>query len=821
VGWLQDVRYAVRLIRKSPGFSAFVVTLLALGIGLNSAIFSLLDALLLRPLPVRQPGELVRLVQVTPQLGARSNFTYHSYKALRERAASFLDVIGFTEGSAGVRDAGGAHQVRVQLVTGTFFRSLGVPPLLGRALDPADELRAAGSLPAVLSYAYWMRRYGGDPSAVGRPLTLQNRAFTIVGVMPRGFHGVQVETGPDLRVPLIAGEGLFSDPDFNSYRKFNYTLVARLRPGIRLDSARAEAESVIYAALDDEFRGTGDALYWHTGQFQLQRMTNGLSLLRPKFSPALWLLMGGGVMLLLIVCANAGGLLLARTAARSGEIAVRLALGAPAGRLVRQWLTESILLTTMGGFAGSCVAWMASPLLVRFLPPLRDLDATAVTFSLDLRPDLRLLAFSSLCCLAAALLAGLPAALATARPDLHATLKAVRATRRQRFRWALVTLQIGLCAFLVAVSGLLVSTFQRLHSVEPGFDRDHIVTFALDPGMAGYAAPQQRDLESRLLASVRALPGVESAALAARALMRGTGWKTTFAPAGQTAPAGEFMNTSLNRVSPEYFDTMGMRVLAGRNFRPGEPAAKPTPAVVNQAFVRHFFPTGDPIGRSFGQGHKRVAEASNEIIGVVSDARYRSLREAIQPTVYTPWRDTDTGDFILQVRTHSDPASIIGPVQGALRAIDPRLPFYEIRTMAEEVDASLWAERVLAWLSAGFSFAAALLSALGVYGTLAYAITQGRREIGIRMALGAPPAGVIRLFSARPMLCALTGAICGTSAFYASAPFFRDLLYETLPRDPSAICGAVVAVLLVALIATLTAVAGALRIQPATVLREE
>jgi predicted permease len=815
----QDIRYTLRLSRKSPGFFACVILLLALGIGLNSAIFSLLNALLLRPLPVKEPDRLVRLVQVTPPLGARSYFAYNTYRALAAHARSFSDVFAYHESNAAVRDRIGAHSVRCQIVSGTFFSALGVRPLYGRILLPADELHASDALPAVLSYRYWMQRYAGDPKVIGERLTLQNRVFTVVGVMPRGFHGVQLEAGADVLVPLLAGEGFHSDTDYNSFSKLDYALFARLRPGVSLPAARAEAESIFKAALEEQFHGNQG--YWAIGQFQLESIANGVSLLRPKFSSALLLLTGGGALLLLIVCANIGGLLLARTAARQGEIAVRLAVGATRRHLVRQWLTETLLMTCAGGLLGLGTAWAATPLLARALPLVRDLDATLLTMSLDLKPDARLIGFSFLLCLASALVAGLPAAVQATRHDLHAALRAARSTPRQPLRWMLVALQVALCTLLLSVAGLLISTFRQLLALDPGFDRDHVVTFSIDPGTLNYTAQQSRGLRSQLEAAVHELPGVASVGIASRGLMRGTGVKTTYALAGQKAAAGEFLNTSLNRISPEYFDSMGIRLVAGRNFKVDELPAKPRQAIVNQAFVRHFFLNGNPIGKTFGQGGNWVSQGSHEIIGVVSDAKYRSLREAMQPTAYESWAPADNDSFILHVRTRNDPKAIIEPVRRALRSIDPRLPFDEIHTLAEEVDASLWAERMLAWLSAAFSAIAAIMAALGVFGALAYAIAQSKREIGIRIALGASSAEVVRMLSAKPLKFAGLGVFAGILAYVAVAPAFAGVLYGVSATNPLPAACAAAAVLLTALAASLGAALKALRVNPAAVLREE
>jgi predicted permease len=377
---------------------------------------------------------------------------------------------------------------------------------------------------------------------------------------------------------------------------------------------------------------------------------------------------------------------------------------------------------------------------------------------------------------------------------------------------------------LLAGSGLLISTFRQLRALDPGFDRDHVVTFSLDPGMLNYTSQQAGGVQSRLLATVRELPGVQSAGFASRGLMRGTGLKTTVAPAGKRAPRGEFMNTSINGVSPEYFETMGMRFLSGRNFRADEPKTKPERVVVNRAFVRHFFPTGDAIGEKFGLGFvEQAANARYQIIGVVSDAKYRSLREVIPPTMYQLWLGEARGvePFILHVRTRNRPETVIRSVENALRALDPRLPFFEIHTLAEEVDASLWAERVLAWLSTAFAIVAAVLAAMGVYATLAYAIAQGKREIGIRTALGASPVDVARLLSARPMLVATIGVAAGAAAFYAVSPLFRNVLFGVSATNPVVVISGAALVLLIALVTTLVAVGGALRVSPASVIRAE
>ena len=817
--FVRDILYAFRLIRKAPMFDIYVIVPLALGIGLNGAIFILLDTLLLRPLPVRNPEQLVRLVQVVQNLGPTSYYSYDVFEALQRKSTSLTELIGYADANTAVRDASGVRRIRCQIVTGNFFTALGVQALYGRILTSPDSLNPAAAPPVVVSHSYWRSQLQRDPAIVGRTITLDDRPFTVVGVMPQRFNGIEAETTPDIFVPLMAASLVSrTNPDANSFRKVEYSLVARLRPGVSLGRAQAETAGIVHAAMETD----RDSMA-RRERLELQPIAKGVSLIRPKFASGLILLMSGVGLLLFMICANVGGLLLARTSARREETAVRLAIGATTGRLVRQWLTESLVLTALGGAAGLCVAFAAAPLLVRALPPLRDRAATLLTLSVDLRPDGRMLGFAVALCVACALFAGLPAAFQATRANLHGSLKAARATSRQPLRWMLVALQIALCTFLLAGAGLLVSTFRHLRALDPGFDRDHIVTFSLDPEMANYTVPQAVSLRTRLLAAVKDLPGVQSAASAMVGLMHGTGIKATAAPEGQIAPRSDFLNSSMNFISPDYFETMRIPLLAGRNFRPDEPESKPFHVIVNRAFVRRFFPDVDPIGRKFGIGIEKIVPADYEIIGVVGDAKYRSLRETIPPTIYNfAYSDPKyVAGFILHVRTKHLPEGIIQSVRRALNQIDPRLPFYEIRTLSEEVDATLWAERLLAWLASVFAAAAAVLATLGVYATLAYAIAQSRREIGIRVALGARAADVLWLFSARPLRIAGVGVLVGVAGFYAATPAFSTVLYEISSTDSITVASSVAAVLLIALAATTIAVSSALRVDPAIVLRDE
>ncbi len=812
----EDFRFAWRQLRTAPRFSAFITALMAIGMGVNLAVFSLLDALLLKPLPVRKPNELVRFVQIMPNIDARSNYPFRFYELMRQNTGMFSDVICDSNLSTAVRDESGvASRVRCQVVSGNFFTALGVRALYGRVLAPADESPASDALPVVLSYPYWQSRFQGNPAIVGRQIRLQDVPFTVVGILPRGFNGVQVETGPDVRAPLIAADLLEMEPQIRSYRKRSYEVFARLRPGATLHQAEAEAQTICRAALEEEER-----TYRLDERLEARPIPRGYSVLRERYSGSLVLLMAGVALVLLMIFTNVGGLLLARASARSQDAAVRRALGATIGRFIRQWLTESFLLGIFGAAAGLCIAWLILPLLVRGLPPVRDLDTTILTLSLTLKPDVRLLAVSIGLCFAAALLAGLPPAIHAARADVYAKLRGGRSTAVPRLRWVLVGIQAALCTLLLGGTTVLIATFRNLQAMDPGFSRDSVITFSADPRMLAYTEPQLESLKSRLLAAVEQMPQVESAAVSSIGIMRGTGRKTTVAPEGQRPTRNDFLNTSIHLVTPEYFETMGIRFLEGRNFRPDDPSAKPAPTVVNSAFARYFFPGVDAIGKKFGIGLNVVVRGDYVVIGVVSDAKYRSLREPAPPTFYSLW-DAGRLGFILHVRTRGGPAALVEPVRRALYAIDPRLPFYDVRTLADEVRDSMWAERALAWLSSLFSVAAVALALLAVYGTLAYSITQGRREIGIRMALGAQNKDVLAMSCTRPIAVVGIGIVAGGAVFYRVVALFGNVLYGVSPTDPRNLALTAATVFLVGFAASFWASRKALRVDPAEVLRLE
>jgi predicted permease len=815
---MSDLRYAVRMLAKSPGFTLAVAGLLALGIGANAAIFSALNALLLRPLPVRQPQQLIRLVQTVPRIGVTSSFLNEVYEALKLHAGTLSAVFGDAEWPVAMDDPKPAEQVRVHVVTQEFFDELGVAALFGRTLTADDAKEDAGAPPAVLSYGFWQRRFDSDVHVVGRGITLRGHKFIVVGVMPRTFNGITADTAPDLRIPLRAFPMLRFEGAFRA-EGIALEIAARLKPGVSLAQARAECSAIWRTATEDAMQRANDTPDRIRSELsrglQVESMERGVSILRDRFGLALQLLAGSSGLLLLLMCSNVAGLLLARTAARREEIAVRLALGATRARLARQMFAESALLAGLGAAGGWLVATLSMPLLVRALPPMRDRATTQLALSLDVTPDMRVLLFATGVSIATALLFGLAPALAASRVSLNSVLRGARSGGGGRFRQVLVVFQVALCTLLLAGAGLLVRSFQQLHGMDPGFDAAHVVTFTVYPGLSGYSQERCDKLRLALLDRVRTLPGVASAASASRAVMRGSGMKMTVLPEGQTITQTDFLNTSVNTISPEYFDAMGMRILAGRGFLDSDRGAKPARILVNETFANQFFPCVDPVGRRLWNS----LETLWEIVGVASDAKYRSLREPMTPTFYNLGSDDV---FVLIVRTRMRrPESIIQPVRREVAALGPALPLIEIHTLAEEVDASAASERLTAGLASLFGLLAAMLATLGIYGLLSYAVAQRRREIGIRMAVGARPADIARMIGRQSLMMVAVGVAAGLAAVWEATPAIRSLLYGVAPGDGVSLGAAAGFVLLVSAAATAIPAGRATRVEPAAALRDE
>ncbi len=634
--FLRDVRFGFHLLRSRPVFAITVILLLGIGIGANTLVFSLVDTLLLRPLPVKEPGRLVRLIEVHPTGFVTWDLPLELYGVLAKNSSNLKDALCQGNLDVAFESNGSTDRIRINAVSGNFFSALGIPAHLGRVLTPNDD--ASRAMEAVLSYEFWQKRLSGSADAIGRVIRLNGHAFTVAGVLPRGVNGLTVDTAPDIRIPLSAGRMLAEaavEGPVNTFNALPVQIFARLRPGVGLERAEAEIEPRLRPVYEDAMLRAFPELAKVRRQdvldsrLRLERAGNGISALREQFSRGMELLMCSVALLLLMACGNVACLLLARSVDRSQEISMRFALGATRERILRQLLTESLLVAMAGGALGVLLAFVCQPLLLAALPPIRDRAAVLQPMAVHIDLNLRILIFAIAASVFTAVLFGVAPALAGMRQDPAESLRGSRtSTGRMWGRNTLLAAQVAICVLMLAGAGVLVTTFDHMHSMNAGFDRDHVVTFSIDPGLKGYKPDEARRLSRQILEKTRILPGVTAAAIAARGVMRGTGLKLTLGIAGTPIKRDDFLNSSGNSVTPGYFDAMGMRIPAGRDFQwSDDPTKKPALVIVNEAFVRHFFP-----GRDAEYAHwKAIRLSRSGWFGGAAGSNHRSCQRCQIP----------------------------------------------------------------------------------------------------------------------------------------------------------------------------------------------
>ncbi len=843
-GFLSDVRFALRQMRQNRLFSFVFVMLLAVGIGTNTTIFSFVDALLLKPLPVRDPQSLVLLEKIrVKQVRPDTEFNYRQYLQVAHESALFSGVVA--EQVQDPRDAltdttsGTARLITTQIVSPNYFSELGVRAAFGRVLRDSDA-DVTAKIPVVLSYQFWQARFGGERSAIGQIIRLKDIPFLVVGVLPRDFHSIDMDRAPDVRLPISAATALwrFGVTDFRSGDKLVFQVLGRLRAGI--SSGHAEA------AIGPELRDSDEWVLrnqnalrdkpWPADRLQeivkwsrdfkvhLQPAGHGVSQLREQFSRALLLLMGGVGLLLLAVCANLASLLLARSEQRRREIAVRMAVGAGRMRLVRQLITEGALLTLLGGVLGAAFAYALCPAMVQLLPAPRDSWQFATPRVLSVGLDARILAFTLLAAAITCLLFTLPPAWRATRIDINAEMKGQKRGNRNSIWGALpIAVQVALAVVLLTGAMLMARTFWNLKGLNPGFDRAHIAEFTVDPMLAGYKAKQLGSLYSLFEQRVAELPGVRSVAYATHGLMRGVGLKFTIAPQGVVLPKSTFLNASLNYVTPVYFQTMGIPLVAGRALGSQDYNAKPAGVVINQALAELLFPSESALGKGIVTGANGMKPPTDVVVGLVENAKYRSMREQDPPTCYAllDERTTDDSPLILYVRTFGDPGSMIRKLRDLLRGIDSSVPLTEVSTLDQDVESSLWQERLVAMLSGFFGVAALLLAGVGLYGTMAYWVAQRTREFGIRMALGAQVRHIVKAVCSRVGWALAIGLAGGLTAACIALRTMAHLVYGVKPMDTLSFAAAIAFILLCSGIAAAAPSRRAVKLDPAAALRTE
>jgi putative ABC transport system permease protein len=828
---------ALRGMARAPVFSGIAILSLALGIGANTAMFSLLDQFLLRTLPVKNPSELVFLYHPGPAQGSvssdekdgGSSFSYPMFREMQRDQTTFAGIGAASGTRASVAFHNNALPGSVHLVSGNYFELLGVHAALGRLFAEDDDRNdGAGGRPvAVLSYNYWTSRFGADVSALNQTIIVNGYPLTIVGVAQKGFMSERQGDSPEIYAPISLKTAL--TPDWNGLQdRQNYwiPLFARLKPGVTPAQASAGINVTYRGQLEKDIQLLKRPSPAFLQQFRVKKIVlhpgqYGRGGLREQSQRPMLLLMGMTAMVLLISCANVANLQLARASARSREIAVRVAIGASRLQLIRQLLMEACLLAMAGGAVGLGAAYWTLRAVIATLPA--SSDAQFLTPSLDPRILLFCLGLSLLTGLAF----GLFPALESTRPDLATALKTQSGQTgstgsANAFRKSLVTVQVAISLLLLICAGLFARTLSNLSGIDLGLRVDHLLTFTLAPKLNKYTDESTSQLYDRLTERLAAIPGAKLVSAATVPAIAGSAAGENITVAGYTPSTDDDADTSVDAVGADYFRTMGMPLIAGREFTSADNLAAPQVAVVNEAFVRHFLQNQNPLGHRLAEGGGEKAKPDIEIVGVVKDAKYSDMREAAPRTLYTAYRQRKRQNSLyFYVRTAIEPQQIAAQIRREVAALDSNLPIRGLKTMQVQIEENLFAERLLSSLTASFAALATLLAAIGLYGVLAYNVSKRTREIGIRMALGAE-AGHVRGLVIREVAVMLAiGTAIGLGSAAAAGTLIRSQLYGLAYWDPSIYVSAVVLLWIIALAAAYIPTRRATNVDPMIALRYE
>ncbi|HVH88655.1 MAG TPA: ABC transporter permease [Terriglobales bacterium] len=837
--FLQDVRYALRQLTKSPAFTATAVVTLALGIGANTAIYSLLDQVMLRSLPVQAPQELVRLNATGSDRGRvnayggtdKDYFSYPLYRDIRDKNTVFNGVLATDQVQVGVQWHNQPELVNGELVSGNYFDVLGVKPAIGRLFVQSDDQAQERNPVVVLSFGYWQRRFGSDPRVVNDSILVNGHPFTVIGVAPPNFRSIVVGQSPDIFAPMMMKPQITPGwNDLEERRSRWLNIFGRLKPDMTLAQAQIGLAPLWHSIREDELKAMPNATpkfregFLNKSHLDLIASANGFSPVRDQLGTPLIIVMGMVGVVVLIASINVAGLLLVRAVGRAREMSVRYALGASRMRVVQQLLIEGVVLGLTGGILGVVLAPGISQLLLHKL----FTDSTGqIPFSSSLDP--RVLAFNFGVSILAGLLFSLAPALQFWRPNLVQTLKEQLTTssgNQLRLRRGSVAVQMGLSVLLLFGAGLFVRTLHNLKNVDVGFATDHLVTFGIEPGFAGYKLDQNPELYNRIMETLSAMPGVRSAAATSDPELANNDSRSSIGIPGYTPGENERMNVEWAEISPGYFQTLNIPFVAGRDVTDQDAGTSAKIALVNEAFARRYF--GDAqhaIGRNFARGGAPEDKPDFQIVGVVKDAKHGSLRSEIQPTVFVPYTQADPkrGVTYMQfyIRTWQPPDQSMNTIRGAMQNLDSKLVLDSLRTMDTQINSDLTNESIIAFLAVSFGVLATFLSAIGLYGVLAFSTSQRTREIGIRMALGASRSSVVGMILREVLwLIGISITVALPTALLLGR-YLRSQLYGVSSVDPLTLSSVVMIVAAVAMLAAFIPARRAAGVNPTKALRYE
>jgi macrolide transport system ATP-binding/permease protein len=810
---IADVRYSIRSLLKNPGLTLAAVLSLGLGIGANTTIFTWVQAVLFRPIPLAADPATIRIAAMESRDGQSRSWSYPNFKDFRDRV-TLMEVVAQDDQTFNVAIDDSAERSWGGLVSGNFFQVMGVQPAAGRLFTPQDDVTPGGHPVAVISYSYWEQRFGRDPAIVNRQVTINNTPMTIVGVAPEGFIGSFGGIAASLWAPMAMQREMMGGDRLNARGNGWFQSLVRLKPGVSDAQAQAEATAIM-SQLEQEFRDFNDGR-----RLRILQMSDAPFGAATVLKPLLMILSALVALVLVIACANVANLLLSKAVSRRREIAVRLSLGASRARLIRQLLTESMLLSLIAGTGGIVMAYWTMGVIMAFVPPVD------MPFDLGIRMDGTTLLFAAIVSMLTGLVFGMAPALQASSAD---TVSALKEEGRSgsggrttgRLRNALVVAQVAICLVLLVGATLFLRSFIAAQSLSPGFDPNGVVTASMDMFQSGYSGARLAEFRRRTIEAMTALPGVTSAAFGSRIpLGMGGNNSTSLGIEGYVPRENEEIVITYSTVGPRYFETLSIPVQQGREYTDADTATSPGVLVINESMARRYWPQGNALGGRVRLGGQGVAE----VIGIVADSKYGSINERPLPQVFLPLSRFSVSTLRLFVKTTNNPGPLVGEVRNAIRAIDAALPLYDARTLNEHMQGAVFAQRMAANLLGAMGVLALLLAAIGLYGVMAYAVSQRTQELGIRLALGASPASLLNMIVGQGMTLTTIGLAIGLAlalAAFGSIGAVRTLLPGISPLDPITFIAVPIVLGLIALLASWIPGRRAGKVDPIVALRYE